>query len=374
MPRRAQAARAGTPPLRKGKAIADAGRPNTSSPLSIRVRRHPLITAFAKALHGPCGVTPGSRVVLGVSGGADSSSLLLAAATLAQRKSSRIQPIVVHVHHHLRREADDDEAFVRDLAARFELPFAAAHVRLERRIGGRSRPNSTNLLALARRRRYAALARVAREHDACAVATAHHLDDQCETVLMHLFRGCDLDGLVGMPWRRNLATGVSLIRPLLGVRRAACEELCRAAGVTWRDDPSNRDANRARAMLRHSIMPRIETLWPGAAEHVAATAQAVGAWRRSMDESVRRLFGEASCASWSRAALAAAPPAIVMAGLRRTAATMNAAAAPTRRHLDAAAEAIADVQRRPRSFNWPGNLQLSITSKHVMLRVEKLDR
>ncbi|MCL4211715.1 MAG: hypothetical protein KJZ68_13755 [Phycisphaerales bacterium] len=171
MPRRAQAARAGTPPLRKGKAIADAGRPNTSSPLSIRVRRHPLITAFAKALHGPCGVTPGSRVVLGVSGGADSSSLLLAAATLAQRKSSRIQPIVVHVHHHLRREADDDEAFVRDLAARFELPFAAAHVRLERRIGGRSRPNSTNLLALARRRRYAALARVAREHDACAVTS-----------------------------------------------------------------------------------------------------------------------------------------------------------------------------------------------------------
>src|SRR4029077_4757469 len=104
-----------------------------------------------------------------------------------------------------------------------------------------------NTSARARDLRYAALIRQARRRKVRCVLTAHHVDDQFETMLMALCRGAGVEGLAGMAMVRPLADRIALARPLLESTKAECEDFCRAAGVRWREDPSNHDITKARA-------------------------------------------------------------------------------------------------------------------------------
>jgi len=337
-----------------------------STIFSIAARRHPLIHRLASNLHARCGASEGARIVLGVSGGADSLALAIGAAVLARRRE--IDPMVVHVHHHLRPDADDDAHHVESVCRRLGLAVEVRDVH-PACAGG-------NLSSAARDARYLALADAARESGAPFVAVAHHADDQFETILMALCRGSEA-ALAGMRWARPLThcdQSVMLIRPLLDVSRQDCEALCEAAGVQWRMDPSNTDRSRARARLRAEVIPILENLWPGAAGRAVGSIQSMAEARQIIDDLLLNHFGPPAQPAWPREALAQLPPALLSAGLRRAALTIlnqHGADDLSRPHLDEVALAIRDQIRRPRRFALIGGLAVIVKAHEVTLSKEE---
>jgi tRNA(Ile)-lysidine synthase len=191
---------------------------------------------------------PGDRVVVACSGGADSVAL----AHLAARSARRLGlagVVLAHLDHALRPGSRDDAAFVAALAKRLGLPLVA-----ERRAVRKRRGESPE--AAARRVRYAFLERAAEKAGADVVATAHHMDDQAETVLLAVLRGTGPRGLAAMAPSRALRRGskVRLVRPLLPFRRERLREWLARWSEPWREDPTN-EAGNVRALLRSRAMP-----------------------------------------------------------------------------------------------------------------------
>lgn len=195
-------------------------------------------------------------VVVAVSGGTDSVALLLLLADLAPELG-----LVLHAayfDHRIRRTGSLDAQFVSDLAA-----SVGATVRVGR---AGARPKSEDE---ARDARYAFLRRVASERRAAAIATGHTRDDQAETVLLHITRGSGMAGLAGMRPSRE-----GIVRPLLCVGRAETAAVCAAAGVTPREDPSNRSLRYARNRIRRRVLPELTAINPQAASALARLADA----------------------------------------------------------------------------------------------------
>lgn len=216
---------------------------------------HPLVKAVAAALKRRCGVTAGDRLLLGVSGGADSVALLRALAILAPRRTWRLSLVVGHVQHHLRPDAEDDARLVAGLAERLNLPFVRADLDLSQPPG--------NLEAHARRQRHAALRTMAEATDCRTIVLAHQADDQLETVLMRLLRGASVRGMAGMAWRAGGARPV--LRPMLAVDHAGAVAFLVSLKQPWREDSTNTDATRWRARLRRDVLPVLRELRPDAA-------------------------------------------------------------------------------------------------------------
>jgi tRNA(Ile)-lysidine synthase len=351
---------------KRGKKVSGTPRSRAVGILPLAARRHPLVAEVERQL-ARCG-SPfangerGAPLVLGVSGGADSVALLLATVAIRDRKNERaLIPIVGHVHHHLRKSADDDAAFVGELCTKFGVECHVIHVNPGEMRG--------NVSANARMLRYEALAQLARQVGAMHVAVAHHGEDQLETMLIALCRGAGLDGMTGMAWTRPLWCGVSLVRPLLGVLKSDCEDLCRAAVVSWREDPTNTDPQRVRARLRRDVLPHLRELWPDAARRSTAAAEVMRAAKASLDQQLEQVFGPAEQREWKRESLQALPGAVIAAGLRRAAldAASHAGDELNQRHLLLAAECVRSSEKKPRQFDWPRRLRLMITSKQVAL-------
>ena len=183
-------------------------------------------------------LAPTGRIGIAVSGGPDSLALLLLAH---HARPGEVEAATVD---HLLRPASRAEA---EAVAAVCATLAVPHTILTARW---TDPPTTNIQARARDERYALLAAWAFERSLAAVATAHHTDDQAETLLMRLARGAGISGLAGVRPSRPLAPGVALIRPLLGWRKAELEAIAAAAGLTPFEDPSNRDPRHDRARLR----------------------------------------------------------------------------------------------------------------------------
>ncbi len=315
---------------------------------SVAVKRHNVVTEVSQALLGPCKIPRGGTVVAAVSGGADSIALLLALRVL-QNRSEKIRTIVVHVNHALRESARDDELHVATLARQLDVPFVARTVYPAREPG--------NTLAQARRLRYLALRDVAQDVGAAAIATAHHADDQFETMLMAFCRGAGLDGLRGLRYRR-FVHGTVVVRPLLKVPKESLRTFCRLAGVAWREDPSNGDQARVRARLRQTVLPALESMWPGAATRAVVTGEMLDESSRILKQYVRKKFGPAQCTSWPRRHLATLSPVVLGAGLRRAVreqfrlagCSACLSASTTSRTWRQVAAAIRDAQEHERCF------------------------
>jgi tRNA(Ile)-lysidine synthase len=209
-------------------------------------------------------VPPSTRVGVAVSGGPDSLALLLLAA--AARPGS---VEAATVDHGLRRESPAEAAFVASVCTQ----LVVTHHTLRADVA----PGSS-LQAQARAARYRVLGDWAIECDLGAVASAHHADDQAETLLMRLARGAGLSGLAATRRRRPLEPGVMLIRPLLGWRRADLGAIVTAAGLTAIDDPSNRDPRHDRSRFR-GLLDQAE--WADA-ERLASSAK----WLADADEAI----------------------------------------------------------------------------------------
>ena len=192
-------------------------------------------------------ILPTSRVLVALSGGPDSCALLLALCALAD--AGRLpRPVgAAHFHHGLRgADADADAAFSAALCARLGVPCVIG-------LGAAQPERGESPNAAARRARYDFLAEAARDFAADAIATAHTRDDQAETVLGRILRGTSVDGLAGIPARRDLGNGLTVIRPLLAVRRAEIEAYCDAHGITPRRDPSNEKPRYTRSRIRRRL-------------------------------------------------------------------------------------------------------------------------
>ena len=195
----------------------------------------------------------GMRVVLAVSGGADSVALLRRMVQRAPELGSVIS--VLHVHHGIRGQAaDEDAAFVEALAVRFRLPFHLHKVDTP----AYAAKHRETLEEAARNQRYAFFREWMEQGSAEAVLTAHTLDDQAETVLMKLLRGAWTEGLSGIHPVLSFPRG-EVLRPLLGVRRTEIESWLRQLGQSWREDATNADITFTRNRIRHELLPELSS-------------------------------------------------------------------------------------------------------------------
>ena len=218
------------------------------------------VQAFVEKHHM---LSPGDRVIAGISGGADSVCLLFVLLQLSKELAFKVH--VVHVNHGIRAEAGEDAAYVQTLCRQYDLPFTLveADVRTRADREKRSEEETGRLV------RYEAFEKVCAQVGGTKIAVAHNANDQAETMLFHLFRGSGLTGLCGIrPVREQI------IRPLLCVERGEIEDFLQQKGMSYCIDKTNEEDTYTRNRIRHHILPYArEWVSEGAISHMTNTAQ-----------------------------------------------------------------------------------------------------
>jgi tRNA(Ile)-lysidine synthase len=243
-------------------------------------------------IHPPIRTAP---LCVAFSGGEDSTALL---ALLATEPALHPRLRAVHIDHGLHPQSRSWVRACRATCRALAVPFATRRLSLVRRRG-------ESLEALARAARYAALLQGLRPGE--VLLTAHHLEDQLETVLLQLLRGAGVPGLAAMPTVMPFGGGF-LARPLLDVPRAQLRAWVQSRGLRCVEDPSNSDDRYDRNYLRHQVLPPLVKRWPAAARTVARSARHMAAARDLLDELARADVARAADgAALSVAALRALP-------------------------------------------------------------------
>lgn len=198
---------------------------------------------------------------VGLSGGADSTALLHALHELRPKLESEIR--VLHVNHGLESACDEWEVHCVETCKGLGLEILTRRVNVDKSTGaGRE--------AEARRQRYAVVEEVMAPGE--IFLTAHHEEDQAETLILNLMRGSGVDGLAGMPVVRTLGIGL-LARPLLDFSMASLRHYLEERQLSWIEDPSNQDQRYDRNFVRQSLVPLISDRWPGASQRIAKSAR-----------------------------------------------------------------------------------------------------
>ncbi|MBS0367299.1 MAG: tRNA lysidine(34) synthetase TilS [Proteobacteria bacterium] len=202
---------------------------------------------------------PRVRLCVAFSGGADSTALL---AALARLHPAPLALRALHVDHGLQAPARQWSAHCQRIARALSVPLTVRRVRVRR-----GRGDSLEAAARAARYRVAAAQLAAGE----CLLTAHHQQDQMETVLLQLLRGAGLAGLAAMPAVAPFGKGF-LVRPVLTVKPAALRAWLAGKRLTWVEDPSNADPLLDRSYLRSAVLPPLLARWPAAAKTVGRSA------------------------------------------------------------------------------------------------------
>ncbi len=268
----------------------------------------PSIPPGFTALIDEYGMLPaGETVLCAVSGGADSMCLL---HLLSRREGILLH--AAHFDHRLRgEESDADAAFVQDWCTAHSIPFHLGSAD----VAAQARASGQGIEETARELRYAFLQHTAQKIGADVIATAHNADDNAETLLLHLIRGTGLQGLTGIPPRRN-----NVVRPLLTTSRAEILAYLEEFQIPHREDSSNSDESYARNKLRAQVMPVLRELNPRFVHSAAAAIQSL----RTDHSYLSELAAEAcQNARWEGNELvidsrriAALPPALAPRGAR----------------------------------------------------------
>ena len=225
----------------------------------------------------------GCTVLCAVSGGADSVCLL----DLVRRLGD-VTVLCAHFDHGIRgAESARDAAFVEALCKEWGVPFFPGRGD----VPAYAAANGLSIETAAREARYAFLERTAKEHGADVIATAHNLNDNAETILFRMARGTGLRGLTGIPARRG-----RIVRPLLQTPRRDIEEYLIARGIPHVEDSTNAETDAARNRIRLDVLPRLESIHPGAAAGIARMIETLAedeAFLASLAEEKLALWGEA---------------------------------------------------------------------------------
>jgi tRNA(Ile)-lysidine synthase len=325
------------------------------------MRLSPLVAAVARAMRGFSCPAPGEALVVGLSGGADSTALLDALAWLAKRQAFRL--VAAHLDHGLRPGSAEDAVacatLCRVLGVSLRLGRADVRARASR--------DRSGLEAAARYERYTFLREVMREEQAVAIAVAHTEDDQAETVLLRLIRGAGSTGLGAMRGR----TG-DILRPLLRVSRGQVLRHLAARGLSWREDPTNRDVAFARNRVRHDLLPALGRFNPNIASTLARSASVLADEADLAAGAGAELLGrighvEDGALILDRAGLAAAHPAVARAAIRRALDDLGGLADVSAVHV----ERLFDLARSPRASGrllpLPGAREAVVRFGHIRL-------
>lgn len=270
----------------------------------------------------------GAPLLLACSGGLDSTVLLHALAGTGRWRLS-----CAHVHHGLSPNAETWAQHCAAEAASLGLPFALHRVEV-------ALDSPDGIECAAREARYRVLDAQALSQGAAALLTAHHADDQAETLLHNLVRGAGLMGLAGMPaWRPSAPGRPAQLRPMLALSRSVLEAAARARGLSWVEDESNADTRYARNYLRAEVMPVLSSRWPRTAETLAGAARRLAEAQGLLDGLAD---GDASALAattawgqaWSIDGLRALEPARQRNLLRRLLRLQGGRTAPTESWLD----------------------------------------
>lgn len=225
------------------------------------------------------------RVAVAFSGGADSTALLHAAAAL--HLAGRVELHAFHVHHGLSNAADAWLDHCRAEAVALAIAFDAERVEPTR--------HGVSLEAEARTLRYAALTRLCRRYGCTILMTAHHMDDQAETVLLNLARGAGIGGLAATA-RSRLVDDILLLRPLIELPAATLRAYVDAHALPHVEDPSNHDRRFTRNAIRHEVMPALRRIVPTIAARLSQTALHASTMQGLLDdiglEDLRRERGD----------------------------------------------------------------------------------
>ena len=340
----------------------------TDQPMMIP--KHPFVKAVAHAIRHRCGIepapTPTDTMIVATSGGADSVALLRALTALTQRRTWQLRLVVGHVQHHLRDQAEDDARFVADLAGQLDLPMQRIDLDLTHTTG--------NLEANARRARYQALANMAQQEHARYVVTAHHGDDQLETVLMRLLRGSSVRGLAGMAWRRKILPhcDCTLIRPMLALDRTKAQQFLNDLGQPWRHDHTNADMSRLRARLRHEVLPSLRDIRDNTPQYMTRLTDHLREADRLIENAIDRatehvvLRNKPTTIDRPKARVL---PKIVLGGLLQRLFMQVGVGGDKlgRRALDPIVHAIRDTQGGQRHFQLAGGVRVEVTNPTVCI-------
>ena len=193
-------------------------------------------------------IEPGDRVLIGLSGGADSVCMTHILYTLRNRL--KIELFAAHLNHGIRgEEADRDESFVRNYTEKMGIPFFVKHVD----IPGDAKKLGISEELCGRNARYDFFETLAKQHGISKIATAHNKNDQAETILMNFIRGASIQGLCGIPVRRG-----NIIRPILDLTRTEILEYLHKQGQDFVTDSTNNEEDYTRNKIRLNLLPEIQ--------------------------------------------------------------------------------------------------------------------
>lgn len=226
-------------------------------------------------------IEKGDRIVLGVSGGADSVALLLALNQLKEEMEAEL--FVVHINHGIRREALEDACYVKQLCESCQVPFYL----FEADIPAMAKEQKKTEEEMGREFRYQSFYQVMEQVNAKKLAVAHHMGDQAETVLFHLIRGTDLAGMKGMrpvtDWfkgeENENAVRYQIIRPLLKCSKEELKKWLEGQNAAWQEDRTNSDNTYARNRMRNQVIPALEQINEQAVCHVVEFADSIAEYQ-----------------------------------------------------------------------------------------------
>lgn len=267
----------------------------------------------------------GRRLLVALSGGADSVALTCMLAEA--REALGLTLYAAHIDHGIRPDSRADAEFCRQLCRELDIPICVERID----VPSIAAQSGEGLETAARRLRYDALRRIREDVGAEWIALAHHLDDQAETVLMHLLRGCGPEGIGGM----KILSG-DLYRPLLNTPKRTLESWLAAHGVVWRVDSTNLEPCTPRNALRLHGLPALEESYPSAATALARYAEAAQCEDRCMQRLVDA-FLESNLDRGPYGARIRAPETADEAILRRAIRAICGAELPHERLIEAVA-------------------------------------
>ncbi len=217
-------------------------------------------------------IPPNASIVVAFSGGADSVALTL--SLLELKEFLKIKGILlVHVNHMLRgEESFRDESFCIDFAKAVSLPI---HVE---RIDIKAYAKRDNIELVARNKRYQILRNIKQELGYDLIATAHHLNDLVETILLWITRGCGIEGLLGFEEKEG-----DIVRPLYTVKREEIVQFLRECGYNWIEDSSNYDLSLARNRIRHAVVPHLKIINPNLEETILRMREVLKSEKKLID-------------------------------------------------------------------------------------------
>ncbi len=278
-----------------------------------------LIQQLDQQLHRAGLLPRRARLLVAVSGGADSVALLRLLVDINCSDYWHWTLIVAHIDHGLRGAASRADArFVTALAQTLHLPCVIRRLKLPK----------TSSEDTARQARLKSLAAICRNKKCAAVVMAHHADDQAETILMRIFRGTGIDGLAAMSPQSHIA-GLTILRPLLDIRRAALRDHLRQIRQPWREDQSNATNQFLRNRIRLQLLPLIESLWPRAVEALCRLALLAADSHAALQSAAREFmdqtpaWGKNKTLQFPRQPFAQLPSAIASEVLRQLIAALG---------------------------------------------------